>query len=65
MALVSEDCGYSVESVAVHISLERILIRTYLPCRVPDLYDVVKPRGFDSLNPHFMQQMVNRIRFSF
>lgn len=44
MALVSEDCGYSVDSVAVHISLERILIRTYLPYRVPDLYDVEAER---------------------
>ena len=63
--MVSEDCGYSVESVAVHISLERILIRTYLPCRVPDLYDAIRPRGFDSLNPHLTQQVVNRIRFIF
>ena len=64
--MVSEDCGYSVESVAVHISLERYYsYQTVLPCRVPDLYDAIRPRGFDSLNPHLTQQVVNRIRFSF
>ena len=64
--MASEDCGYSVESVAVHISLERYYsYQTMFYLAVYQTSMMQKPRGFDSLNPHLTQQVVNRIRFSF
>lgn len=62
MVLVSEDCGYSVDSVAGHISLERYSYQPSLPCRVPDLYDA--PRNQEGLIPSILtlsQQVINKL----
>ena len=52
VVLVSEDCGYSVDSVAGHISLERYSYQPFTPCRVPDLYDA--PRNQEGLIPSIL-----------